>query len=125
MGRTAADASPNILVYATSGFDNQLTWFDRAGKALGTVGGAGSHRTFALSRDGRRIVSARNPEKGIGIDADVWIGDVVRGEWSRLTFTPGQNSYPIWSPDGKSVAFRTGNPANLVRKDASGSQGEE
>ncbi len=40
------------------------------------------------------------------VDTDLWIYDILRGTLSRQTFD-GQNSYGIWSPDGKRITFRS------------------
>ena len=36
---------------------------------------------------------------------DVWIWDLVRQTLTRLTFDPGEDEFPVWSPDGKRIAF--------------------
>jgi Tol biopolymer transport system component len=38
---------------------------------------------------------------------DLWILDVARGVPTRLTSDPSGASAPIWSPDGKAIAFRS------------------
>ncbi|MGH9935298.1 MAG: hypothetical protein ACREAM_03575, partial [Blastocatellia bacterium] len=35
----------------------------------------------------------------------LWIIDVARGIASRLTFDPGWETRPVWSPDGRRIAF--------------------
>jgi eukaryotic-like serine/threonine-protein kinase len=63
------------------------------------------------------------PEGG----GDVWIIDLDRGNSTRLTFDPGVDRTPVWSPDGKQVAFasnRKGGVFNLYVK-ASNGTGEE
>jgi Tol biopolymer transport system component len=36
---------------------------------------------------------------------DIWLLDLVRGGLTRLTFDAGQDSLPVWSPDGMRIAF--------------------
>jgi Tol biopolymer transport system component len=36
---------------------------------------------------------------------DVWIWDIERKTLQRLTFDPGLNTGPTWSPDGERIAF--------------------
>ena len=47
---------------------------------------------------------------------------------TRLTFDPARDGMPVWSPDGKQVAFssdREGGVTQIYRKDASGAGQEE
>ncbi|MDA2935056.1 serine/threonine-protein kinase [Acidobacteria bacterium AH-259-D05] len=53
---------------------------------------------------------------------DVWIYDLTRKTLTRLTFS-GDNSYPLWTPDGLQVVFasrRDGGQFNLFWKAADG-----
>jgi len=36
---------------------------------------------------------------------DIWILDLARGIRTRLTFGPVANMFPVWSPDGKWIAY--------------------
>ncbi|MBM3754442.1 MAG: hypothetical protein FJW38_10740 [Acidobacteria bacterium] len=37
--------------------------------------------------------------------------DLDRETSSRLSFLPGSNISPVWTPDGKAIIFRSSNPA--------------
>src|SRR5262249_20729272 len=65
---------------------NRLTWFDRAGKAIGDLGEAAAYRGLALSPDERRV--AATIASGSPPNLDIWTIDVTRGVSSRLTFDP-------------------------------------
>ena len=107
---------------AYAGFEpTQFTWLDRSGQAAGTFGEAGNYTSFALSLDGRRVVASR----ATGSGADLWLVDAERNVSSRFTFEPGLNVYPIWSPNGQSIVFRSGIPWNLYRKDSNGVERQE
>ncbi len=93
-----------VLTYRTGPADSdaqQFGWFDRAGKLLDVVGPPGTYRGMDLSPDGTRI--AAHDHQGNG--GDIWIIE-PRGTTTRLTFDPTQdNQSPIWSPDGRRIAF--------------------
>src|SRR5262249_30481871 len=72
--------------------------------------------------DGKRIMTARSRRGG----QDLWLLDVERGTSSRFTGA-GTNapSYPVWSPDGRTVAFFNGLPhRSLAFKEAVGVGGD-
>ncbi|HEY3840701.1 MAG TPA: protein kinase, partial [Bryobacteraceae bacterium] len=79
-----------------------LTWFDRTGKRLGTVGSAAPHLRAMLSPDQSRIV-VDLPDTNRALDLHIL--DLRRGTNSRLTFDPAFETGPVWSPDGQSIAF--------------------
>jgi eukaryotic-like serine/threonine-protein kinase len=80
---------------------SQITWFNRAGEKLGTVGPTGNYTAPALSPDGTRFAVA----VGDYGKRDIWIYDLKRGTTSRLTFGPADNTNTTWSPDGTRVLF--------------------
>lgn len=54
-----------------------------------------------VSPDGRRIGSSE-----LHMTKDIWIFDTSRGIEERAT-DQGQNAFPLWSPDGARMAFRS------------------
>jgi Tol biopolymer transport system component/tRNA A-37 threonylcarbamoyl transferase component Bud32 len=112
-----------ILTYAmgaNAAEEGQLTWFDRSGKILGTVGERGSNSP-RISPDGSRLAL----EFGVP-NPNVWIFDLVRGLRTRLTTDVA--SSPVWSRDGKNIAYMiipvSTSKARLVIRAADGSGGE-
>ncbi|MBI3491301.1 MAG: PD40 domain-containing protein [Acidobacteria bacterium] len=121
-------ASPaGVLVYGHGAgvAGAQLTWFDRTGKALGTVGDVGLYDSIALSPDERRV--AVTLRTGSPPNRDVWVIDLTRSVSSRLTFDPGDDTNPVWSPDGSRIAFesRRSGQSGLRLKLAGGTTDDE
>jgi eukaryotic-like serine/threonine-protein kinase len=75
----------------------QLTWFDRNATASGALGEPGNFYTFEFSPEQKKIAAS--------VGDDIWIQDVSRGLRLRFTFTSGIDTNPVWSPDGRSIAF--------------------
>jgi len=116
-------AGTGLVAYRTGGgTQRQLMWFDRAGTARGAVGDADA--TFAnprVSPDGRRVVVSRLAEG----NTDVWLLDGARV--SRFTFDSASDQFPLWSPDGTRIVFRSSRTGvgDLYLKHLSGAGGEE
>jgi len=106
---------------------SRLTWFDRSGHAVGTIGEPAAYESVRISHDGRRVATS------IADPGDIWIHDVQRGASSRFTFDPGNDITPVWSPDDAEVLFQSTRvsagqeftPASLYRKVSSGLEPEE
>ena len=63
-----------------------------------------SSSSVALSPNEQRVALAQVTGKPANVD--IWIIDLVRsGPSRRLTFDPGTDAAPVWSPDGTRIAF--------------------
>jgi len=129
-------AANGSLAYRSAGVDKtQLTWFDRAGKKLGTVGLPMQDIHAAISPDGRRIAVSRAESPSTNSRAavpgpsgpnDIWILDPERSTASRLTFDSSAD-LPVWSPDGSRIVYASNRNGHmdLYEKAASGGGDEE
>ena len=121
-----AIANTGVMTYRSGDGSQrrQLTWRDRNGRLLGTVGAPDDADipSIMIAPDGRRIVTSRTAQG----NQDVWMLDTVRGVASRFTFHPSNDNAPAWSADGQRVFFRsTRNGAyDLFEKPADGAGDE-
>ena len=55
----------------------------------------------SFSPDGTHIVFMGHA----GSDYDIYVVELETGETTKLTDAPGSDGWPVWSPDGSSIAF--------------------
>ena len=116
-------SATGLLVYQTGGASGsqRLTWFDRAGKVIGTLGEPGNFASVELSPDRKSAAVASNDA---GSDEDIWVYDIARDLRTRFTFDPAGDRAPIWSPDGSEIVwFRTGK-SRILRRSSDGKGSE-
>jgi len=81
----------------------QLTFLDRAGKAVGTIGQPGRYGNVRYSPDGKRLLALRNdPETG---NNNIWVIDIATGKATPITNDTQPINNPVWSRDGKHIAY--------------------
>ena len=121
-GHSSTSVSSDGTIFFGTGSDRyQLSWLNREGKLLSTVGEPDRYAALRISPDGKRIVvvladSSANP--------DTWVLELARGIPSRLTFS-GSFGTGVWSPDGQRIAYHLLNNTKLLEKSASGAGHEE
>lgn len=98
----------------------RLTWFDRRGKPIGSVGQPGRFADLSIAPDGNRLAVTRTDDHGSAI----WVFEMTRGTATPLA-SPG--TLPVWSPDGQQIVFsavpRKGGPTRhlwTISADGSG-----
>ena len=91
------------LVYVPGGVQsaqNSLVWVSRNGAEQPLAAPAHAYVAPRLSPDGRRVA--------VGIveqESQVWLYDLSRDTLTRLTFEGNVNLNPVWTPEGKRIAF--------------------
>ena len=103
---------------------SHLTWYDRSGKIISDSVPPDTYGNLAISRDGKYVVLDKTDESND--NTDVFVEDLARSSFRRLTFDPGIDAVPVWSSDGHRVAFTSsrGHNFNIYVKPADGSQPE-
>ena len=70
---------------------------------------SGVESTPSLSPDGEQVAFSWEGEVLAGSGApnfDIWVKLVGASETRRLTSDPADDAFPVWSPDGRQIAFR-------------------
>ena len=97
-------SSDGTLVIRNGGIvaGDELARVDREGRNLGAIGVPGNFYHPRLSPDGALVAVDQSDRANRG---DIWIYDVERDSGTRLTSAPQDESLPVWSPDGRQIAF--------------------
>ena len=90
-----SDDGTLVYVRGDSTFRNTLVWVDRAGREEPIDVPPRNYAYAQLSPDGTRVALDSRDE-----EFDIWVFDLGRATLQRLTFDPGLNRAPVWSPDG-------------------------
>ena len=77
-----------------------LVWIDRNGRQEPIPAPPRAYVYPRLSPDGTQVAfDVRDQEQ------DIWIWHFARRTLTRLTFDPGWDRYPVWTPDGRRIVF--------------------
>ncbi|HVH26068.1 MAG TPA: protein kinase [Vicinamibacterales bacterium] len=113
--RVAVSASAaGVVAYRANAEERQFLWLDRSGREIGKLGGPDEAQPWytaggdgQLSPDGRTLALART----VNGNTDIWLVDAEGDIRRRFTSEAVRDHTPVWSPDGRHVAFaseRTG-----------------
>ena len=117
-GRSLFSASPRVvLATASAARARELAWFDINGTRTGTMGEAGDLWQVRLSPDDQ--FAAVTHVAPLLRTLDISLVPAAGGVSQPLTLALAADSDPVWSPDGRRVAFRslqTGRPAIYAKR---------
>ncbi len=68
----------------------------------------GGPDNYAFSPDGKEICFAENraPDEALSTNSDLFAVNLLTGESRQITANPAYDGSPLYSPDGKSIAYR-------------------
>jgi Tol biopolymer transport system component len=112
---SAAPSGHGTLVYSTgNGSRTGIYSLDSSGNTQPLHVSPGLYLSPRFSPDGKRLAVAL-----FSGNSGLWILDSERDNFFRVTGAPGDN-YPVWSPDGKHIAYEnSGTGISWVRSDGS------
>jgi Tol biopolymer transport system component len=97
---------------------------NRAGDVLRTIEAPGGSQWPSPDPLGTHAAIQDEDENTV---EDIWIMDLERSLVSRLTSRQGSNQHPVWSPDGRRIAFMSNRAGayDLYARNADGSGADE
>ena len=119
-------ASRNVVVAQEAGEVSlsRLIWFNRSGKEASDSPPPDTYGNVAIAAHGEYV--AIDKTDTTNENTDIFIYDLARASFRRLTFDPGIDAVPVWSPDRDRIAFTSSRSRNfgVYVKPADGSQPE-
>jgi len=105
-----------VLAYGREGVKtSKLSWFDRTGSFLGSIGEPANHNYVRISPNGQTCAfTIQDSQTEVG---DIWIYQLPAGTAIRLLSNPLDKLAPIWSPDAREIVFSStrDGPPHLFR----------
>ena len=103
-GAQLAVSSEGTLVYvpgtaATAA--RPIDWLTRDGKTAVLRAANADWANPRFSPDGQKLAV----DISDGKQRDIWVYEWARDTLTQLTFDPGEDAYPVWTPDGRRLVF--------------------
>ena len=103
VGLFTVSATGTLVSRQTSAEQTQFTWFDRGGKALGTLGPVGDYWGIQLSPDNKRVAAVYH--RALSGYFAIWLIDVARNLATPFSLESERSLAPAWSPDSTRLYF--------------------
>ena len=100
--------------------ERSLAWVDRKGVAKDLPAALNTYASPRIAPDGKRMAIQLMG----GGPQDLWIYDFGRNTLMRFTFDGGA-AFPLWTPDGRRLIYRTRSPTFAFRSKPADGQGTE
>ena len=103
-GAQLASSSEGTLVYVpgvSATTPNPMDWMTREGKMSVLRATKAEWANPRFSPDGQKLAV----DISDGKQRDIWVYEWARDTLTQLTFDSGQDSSPVWTPDGRRIAF--------------------
>ena len=102
---------------------SQPVWFDRKGTELSALGKPDVYGNVFLAPNGTSVALDKT-DIAVQNNIDVWTYELQGSRVKRLTFGPGLDMVPVWSPDASQFLFTSNRQINndLYLKNSDGTQ---
>jgi len=81
--------------------DFSMVWVDLDGHEEPLPAPPRPYISVRISPDGERVVFAQGGIRG----GDIWVYEIPRGTFTRITHEDSQDTWPLWTPDGSRITF--------------------
>jgi Tol biopolymer transport system component len=100
--RAFSTSNNGVVAFKNASGRGRLTWVDRQGQVLSSLPEVGDYRQISLSPDESTLAVSRVDTSP---NSNLWLMDLSRGATTRLTSDQAGHWYPVWSPDGRRIAY--------------------